>query len=249
MIVCSRIIPAVLMHNRDCVQTKNFKRCDYLGDILNICRILSEKSADEIMIFDISGAGIDFEMLTDISSSVFMPITYGGNISSLHEAAKLFKLGIEKISVKSLFFQKPSEVKMIVEEFGSQAVSLCIDYKGSGEAAQIISSGQNEPSSLNFTEAVERAHDIGIGEFILQSIDRDGLRIGYDIDTLHQFRQLSKKPIVIAGGCANLQHMVLALSNGASATSAGSLFSYLGRLDGRLTSYPTEKQKFTLLET
>ena len=128
-----RIIPSLLLDNRRLVKTIKFKEKKYIGDPLNAIKIFNEKFVDELIILDInsnkSKFGIDYEFLKDLFSECFVPVTYGGGISTVEEADKIFKLGVEKVSLNSSVLQNKKILNNFVKKFGSQSIVINIDIK------------------------------------------------------------------------------------------------------------------------
>ena len=129
----SRVIPCLLIHNKGLVKTVQFKNPKYLGDPLNAVKIFNEKLVDELVLIDIEATikkkEPNFQLIEEIASEAFMPIGYGGGVTKMEHFDKLFKIGVEKVSVNSCLFDNPEVVKKAVEKYGSQSIIASVDFK------------------------------------------------------------------------------------------------------------------------
>ena len=236
-----RLIPVLLIdRDRRVVKTVGFGPRTYVGDPFNIIRLFNEKEVDEICVLDIDatadGRAPDAEFALALASECFMPLSYGGGIASLEHARTLAKGGIEKLVLRS--HASPELISALADEFGSQAVIGCIDYRGStaSGAATPVARGLAEGSGpLAVAKAMEEA---GAGEIILQSIDRDGLRTGMDLAGIAAVAPSISVPIIALGGAREAEDMHLAIKEGAAAAASGSAFCFIGRLRAVLVTYP-----------
>lgn len=243
-----RIIPSLLIKDKGIVKTINFKNAQYIGDPLNTVRIFSEKEADEIVIFDIDASmkncKPDFSLLEKIAKQCKMPICYGGGIKNDVDAKKILELGIEKIAVSSLFFENIEMVSKIIKIAGSQSVVLVLDIKEeNGQYMIYINNGEKKVSS-ELHDTILRAEQIGIGEIIINSIDKDGTMSGYDINLLKVARDITHLPLTFLGGASCLDDIKKVINyNGNGGVAAGSFFVYYGRKNAVLVTYPTNEEK------
>ena len=237
-----RVIPILLLENNRLVKTIQFKKPVYVGDPINAVRIFNDKEVDELVLLEINATKEkkrpDFKLLERIVSEAFMPIGYGGGIKTIEDVKTLFSLGIEKIVLNSLLFENQKEVVKIIEHYGSQSVVACIDIKKNlfGKKYPYFK-GIDKTGPNDILEFATHCQEIGIGEIILQSVDKDGTGLGYDIDILKQISGSLNIPVVIAGGAASGADLKLAFENGASAAAAGSMFVFNGKHRAVLISY------------
>jgi cyclase len=237
-----RVIPVLLLDNKRLVKTVQFKKPVYVGDPINAVRIFNEKDVDELVLLDISASKEnrkpDFNLLEDIVSEAFMPIGYGGGIKSLEDARTLFSLGIEKVILNSLLIENEKEVEKLVSDYGSQSVVACIDFKKNlfGKKNPFFK-GLSKTLSGDVLDFAKKMQNIGVGEIIIQSVDKDGTGTGYDLELLNLISKSVSVPVVIAGGAASGTDFKLALENGASAAAAGSMFVFNGKHRAVLISY------------
>jgi cyclase len=248
-----RIIPVLGISGSSAVKTVKFRKPKYIGDPLNALRIFNEKEVDEIIITDITASiekrGPNIPSIADLASECFMPVSYGGGIRSLSDVENLLAVGIEKIIINSLFVTNPKEVSEIVKRIGSQSVAASIDVKRNCfKRLRAWTHSGSRNTGLSVQELVKRAEDLGCGEIVITSIERDGTREGYDLDLIQAAAAVVRIPVVAYGGAASLQDCASAIKAGAAGAAAGSLFTLRGPHDAVLISYPSEKEIQTLLD-
>lgn len=243
-----RVIPALLLKGQGLVKTIKFKDPKYLGDPINVVKIFNEKGVDEIVLLDITATpenrGPKFDMLKDIASEAFIPLAYGGGIRSMEDIRKLLSIGIEKLIMNTSAVETPSLLREVADHAGSQAVVASIDVKKNflGKYEVFTHCGQKKTGLDPVKQAVEM-EKMGVGEIIINSIDRDGTMQGYDIDLVRKVADAVSVPVVACGGAGNLTHVAEVIKQGhASAAAAGSLFVFQGPLRGVLINYPSQKE-------
>lgn len=230
-----RLIPVLLIdRDRRVVKTIGFGPRTYIGDPLNIIRLFNEKEVDEICVLDIDatpdGREPDFAFAAAIAAECFMPLSFGGGIATLEHARRLIALGIEKIVLRS----HASEVLIsaIAHEFGAQAVVGCLDYRNSDGTRVVLRTHER------LDEAAGRLARAGVGELILQSVDRDGTRTGVDVEGIAATAAGLPIPVIALGGAGEVRHLDEAIASGADAAASGSAFCFIGRLRAVLVTYP-----------
>lgn len=239
-----RIIPVLLLRGNGLVKSVKFSNFRYVGDPINAVRIFNEKGVDELTLLDITATlqrrKPDFELIASIASECFMPVGYGGGICSLQDIGKLFNLGVEKAIINTAAVTEPQFIKEAVDCFGSQSIILSLDVKKSflGKYEVYTHCGRNR-TGRDPLEVARELEKIGVGEILINSIDRDGTMRGYDIPLIKKIAQATDIPLVACGGAGNLQDMVEAVKvGGASAAAAGSLFVFFGQNRAVLINYP-----------
>lgn len=243
----ARIIPALLLDNGDLVKTIRFKNKRYIGDPINAIKILNEKEVDELVLLDISATKNnrepDFKLIEDVASECFMPLAYGGGIRSIEHVQRLFKSGVEKIILNSVCFSNPDLIRTISNNFGKQSVTICIDVKKdvSGNPKVFRNSGKNN-TGLDPVHFAIQMEELGAGELIINSIDRDGTYLGYDYNLIRKISNAVFIPVIALGGGGKISDLKKALEHGASAVSAGSLFTFYGKLKAVLINYPSRQE-------
>jgi cyclase len=244
MFLQPRIIPALLLHKGGLYKTNRFKNPSYVGDPINAVRIYNEKEVDELLILDIDCSKENKEpkytLIEEIVSEAFMPIGYGGGISSLAIAQKVFHLGVEKVIINTALQNNPKLLADIAAIYGAQAVVASIDYKkdfiGGTKAYFTNGSKKSKHSPLELAQIAEKA---GAGEIILNSIDREGTYQGFDINMLQQIVETVQIPVVVSGGASTNADFDAAKQVGASGMAAGSMFVYQRPHNAVLISYPS----------
>ena len=246
-----RIIPVLLMdHRHRLVKTVNFGPRTYVGDPFNVIRLFNEKEVDEICVLDIDAStqerGPDLGFLKELASECFMPMAYGGGIASMAQCEELNRAGIEKFVLGGSAMDG-ALVHALVRDLGSQAIVACVDVVGTGAAARCVIHSGETATDLAPLALCRQLEDAGVGEIILQSVDRDGARTGYDLDLIRTVAPQLSIPTVALGGAGEALHLAEALQAGASAAASGSAFVFLGKLRAVLVSYPSMQYMDSLI--
>ncbi len=242
-----RIIPVLLIDDRDLIKTINFKKPTYLGDPVNALKIFNRKGIDEMAVLDISaskrGVAPDFELLTDMASEAFMPLSYGGGIKNIDQVRKLLAIGYEKVVLNTALVEDEQLVKDAVALAGSQSVVASIDAKMvKGQYKCVICDG-TKTIDISPVELAKKAEDLGVGEIFLNSVDQDGLMTGYDTGLISSVVEAVSIPVTACGGAGGISDLKKALTEGhAHAAAGGSMFVYYGRLKAVLITAPTEEE-------
>jgi len=240
----TRVIPCLLLNNGGLVKTIKFREPSYVGDPINAMRIFNDKEVDEIAILDISATpnrrGPDLDVLRGIAEEAFMPVAYGGGIRSADEAAAILAIGIEKIVVNTQAVADPQIVHEMSRRFGSQSVVVAIDVKRKllGGYDVVVECGKRG-TGQDPVAVARRMRDAGAGELLLNSIDRDGTREGYDLKLVAAVTSAVDIPVIACGGAGQLADFSAATGAGASAVAAGSFFVHHGPRRAVLISYPS----------
>lgn len=247
-----RVIPALLLRDGGLVKTRRFDKHKYIGDPINAIRIFNEKEVDELMLVDIDasrqGRGPDYELIESIASECFMPLGYGGGISSLEQAHRIFSSGVEKIVLQTSALKNPALVSDIAQRFGGQSVVVSIDVKRDWLGRnRLWGSATKKCLSGNWLETMKMLVAMGAGEVLLNSVDRDGMRTGYDLALIRAASEAVDVPIIALGGAAKISDFAQAIEAGASAVAAGSLFVMQEAHDAVLITYPEYKELEKLL--
>lgn len=249
----TRVIPCLLLKGEGLVKTTKFRKPVYVGDPLNAIRIFNDKGADELMLLDISasaeGRGPRLQIIRDFASECFMPVGYGGGIRSLDDARAVLALGIEKIIVNTSALRRPDLVSEIAREFGAQATVVCIDVvKKLVGGYEVTSCGATKKTGLKPLEHAQRMVELGAGEIVINSVDRDGTQAGYDLTLLSTIADAVSVPVVACGGAGSLQDFRAAVEVGhVSAVAAGSMFVFHGKHRAVLISYPSRAELAAVL--
>lgn len=242
-----RIIPVMLLKGRGFYKTKQFRAPVYIGDPINTFRIFCEKEVDEIVVLDIeatnNGRGPRLDLIEDIASECFMPMAYGGGVRTIEQARSILRLGVEKIVLNSVALEEPEVISRIADLAGSSSVVVSIDAKKKmlGGYDSYIRGGTKR-TGLDPMALARQAEQLGAGEILINSIDRDGTMKGYDLVLIEQVAKAVRVPVVACGGCGSIDDLESALDASASAAAAGSFFVFHGRHHAVLVSYPSAEE-------
>lgn len=243
-----RLIPCLLLLDGGLVKTTRFREPNYLGDPINTVKLFSEMGVDELCIQDISPSrfdrGPDFGALRVIARQAFMPMCYGGGISTVEQAAELFRIGFEKVMLNAALVEDPELITKIAARFGSQSVVASIDVKKNwlGQQRCYIHNGRKATGLLPEKLSL-RAQELGAGEILLNAVDRDGMMQGYDLELVGRVAQKVSIPLIACGGAKDAADMKRVLTEaGAHAAAAGSMYVYWGPLKGKLIHVPPEEE-------
>jgi cyclase len=246
-----RVIPCLLLKNKRLVKTKKFKNPIYIGDPINAVKIFNEKETDELVFIDIEAneTGPDFELIQEITTECFMPFAYGGGIKSMTDINRLFSLGVEKVILGEAALLNPYLVQKAVEQYGSQSIVGIMDVKiqwWSKKKFIYTRKGKQNTykSPIDYAKHLE---SLGVGEIIMQVIDLEGSRNGYDLGLINQVSNELNIPLIALGGCGNKTHIQEGLIAGASGVAAGTFFTLREPHDAVLITYLKNEEIIQLL--
>jgi cyclase len=242
MTIRKRLIPVLLLdRHRRLVKTVRFGERTYIGDPFNVVRLFNEKEVDEILVLDIDattdGRAPDIGFMKELASECFMPLGYGGGLNAMQQCEQLNLIGVEKFVFGSAATQL-SLLRQASDTWGAQAIAVCVDVVETPAGQRCVTRSAKlhiDRTPETFCKDLETA---GVGEIILQSVDRDGLRQGMDLALIQSISQQLSVPVVALGGAGEVADMARALKAGASAAASGSAFSFIGRLRAVLINYP-----------
>lgn len=244
-----RIIPSLLIHDNGLVKTVNFKNPKYVGDPINAVKIFNEKAVDELAIFDIDatvlGKEPNYSLIERLASQSMMPLCYGGGVKTVEQAQRIFSLGIEKIALSSAVLKNPKLITDIAERVGAQSVIVVLDVKKKLLGGyEVYTHNGKKATGINPFKFVEEAQRLGAGEIVINSIDRDGVMKGYDLDLIAKVREKISLPMTVLGGAGSLDDIEKVInSHGVIGVAAGSLFVFKGPYKAVLINYPTQTEK------
>jgi len=229
------------------VKTIKFQNPRYIGDPINTVKIYNEKEVDELVFLDIAATTENrkppFNIISQIASECFMPFAYGGGIRSLEDIKTILSIGAEKVVINSYAVEKPSFIKEAGELFGSQSIIVSIDAKKhSNDSYYISTHGGNKSTKINSIAWATKMEEMGAGEILLNSIDRDGTMEGYDLELTKKVSEAVSIPVIACGGAGKYEDIGEVVEAGASAVTAGSLFVYQGKNRSVLINFPTRKE-------
>ena len=235
--LAKRVIPCLDVHDGSVTRGVCFGRAEEgglrnVGDPVELAVRYDEQGADEMVFFDITasahGRATMVDVMEKVASQCFMPLTVGGGIRTVDDMGLMLKAGADKISINSAALADPNLISEGAEKYGSQCIVVSIDAKKTGnESWQVFSHGGRKPVGLDAVEWSVRAVELGAGEIVLNSIDSDGTKAGYDLNVTRSISRSVDVPVVASGGAGCLEHMSEVLQVGeADAVLAASVFHF-----------------------
>ncbi len=243
-----RVIPVLLIQNGGLVKSIQFKKHQYVGDPINAVKIFNEKEVDEIVILDISASqdkrAPNIQQIAEITGEAFMPLAYGGGITRLEEIVEILYQGAEKVVLNTSALDDPQLITRAAQRFGNQSIVVSIDVQKNWLGQyKVYRNNGTKNTSINPVELAKQVAELGAGEIMLTSIDRDGTFGGYDLELLKQITQAVDIPVIACGGAAEVKDFQQAVSiGGASAVAAGSMFVFQRPHRAVLISYPSQQE-------
>jgi cyclase len=227
-----RIIPCLDVKNGRTVKGVNFVDLIDAGDPVEQAKVYDSQGADELTFLDITATHENRETIFDVvnrtAEQCFMPLTVGGGIRQVEDIRKMLLAGADKVSINTAAVHRPEFVGEAAEKFGAQCIVVAIDAKSTGPGEwEIFTHGGREPTGIDAIEWAKRMADLGAGEILLTSMDRDGTRSGFDIELTRTLADAVTVPVIASGGVGTLDHLVAGVRDGhASAVLAASIFHF-----------------------
>lgn len=250
----TRVIPCLLLKGWGLVKTVRFNHPSYVGDPINTVRIYNEKEVDELVFLDIAATpqkkSPPFKLISELASECFMPFTYGGGIKSIAEIQHIFSLGVEKVAINTHVNENPAFIREAARKFGSQSIVVSMDVKKTllGQY-KVYSSGGKKNTGASPVAYARRAEELGAGEILLTSIDRDGTFAGYDLNLTRAVTEAVSVPVIACGGAGGIDDIRKVVKEaGASAAAAGSMVVYQGRQRAVLINFPSKSELKEVLD-
>jgi len=236
MALAKRIIPCLDVDKGRVVKGVNFVDIRDAGDPVEVARRYNEQGADEITFLDITASSesrdTTYETVERMAAEVFIPLTVGGGVRAVEDIRKLLNAGADKVAINTAAVFNPELVREAADRFGSQCIVVAIDAKqvsAEGEAPrwEIYTHGGREPTGLDAVEWARKMVDMGAGELLLTSMDRDGTKIGFDLGLTRAVSDAVSVPLIASGGVGELQHLADGVTiGGADAVLAASIFHF-----------------------
>lgn len=234
--LAKRIIPCLDVDNGRVVKGVQFVDIRDAGDPVEVARRYDEEGADEITFLDITASSDDRETIVHVveavASQVFIPLTVGGGIRKVEDIRRMLNAGADKVGINTAAIFNPEFVKEAAESFGSQCIVVAIDAKkvskdGEPDKWEIFTHGGRKPTGIDAIEWAKKMADYGAGEILLTSMDRDGTKIGFDLELTRAICDAVNIPVIASGGVGELQHLVDGVTKGkADAVLAASIFHF-----------------------
>ena len=227
-----RIIPCLDVTEGRVVKGINFTNLQDAGDPVEMARVYGLEGADEITFLDISASTGNRQTTYDVVSStaeqVFIPLTVGGGVRTVSDVDKLLRAGADKISVNTAAIQRPELLSEITQQFGVQVLVLSVDARRGATSStfELTTHGGTQGTGIDAIEWVKKACDLGVGEILLNSMDADGTRAGYDLEMIQVMRPHVSTPLIASGGAGALEDFARAIDAGADALLAASVFHF-----------------------
>jgi cyclase len=238
-----RIIPCLDVTDGRVVKGVNFTDLVDAGDPVEMASLYNLEGADELTFLDISASVVGRETTLDVvrrtAERVFIPLTVGGGIRSVEDVDRLLRAGADKISINTSAIARPELIAEIADRFGSQVLVLSVDARraNTDSGFEVTTHGGRESAGIDALAWVEKACALGVGEILLNSMDADGTRAGYDIGMITAVRAVSRVPLIASGGAGSLEDFSAALDAGADALLAASVFHFGIHRIGDVKSY------------
>jgi cyclase len=231
------------LKNGGLVKTIGFSDPKYVGDPINAMRIFNEKEVDELILLDIEASRLgrepDYTRIQEIVSEAFMPIAYGGGVAKLEQAQQLVSIGIEKVIVNTAAVENFDLVHSMANRLGSSSTVVAIDIKKDWLGRyRVFNSSTRKTIKKDPFEHIIQAVAAGAGEIFINDVTRDGTGTGYDLELITKMTSIVDVPVIACGGAGNIEHFRKAVSAGASAIAAGSMFVYKGKHRAVMINYP-----------
>jgi cyclase len=240
-----RIIPCLDIKNGRVVKGVHFAGLRDTGDPVEAARAYDTQGADEICLLDISATVEGRETFIDVVHRVadqfFTPLTVGGGVRSVADVERLLLAGADKISINTAAIRRPELVREASERFGNQAIVVAVDAKRRGESWEVYSHGGRTPEGHDAIEWCKRVADLGAGEILLTSMDRDGTGRGYDLELIRAVATAVSIPVVASGGVGKLADLADGLVAGADAVLAASIFHFGQHTIGEAKAFLIER--------
>jgi cyclase len=235
--LAKRVIPCLDVHGGHVTRGVQFGKAEAgelrnVGDPVALALRYNEQGADEMVFFDITatahGRATMIEVIERVGDQCFMPLTVGGGVRTVDDMSAMLRAGADKVSINSSALATPDLIRAGAEKFGSQCIVVSIDARRTGpERWEVFSHGARQPTGRDVVEWAVRAVDLGSGEIVLNSIDADGTKAGYDLEITRRISEAVGVPVVASGGAGKLEHLAdVLLAGKADAVLAASIFHF-----------------------
>tara|TARA_B100000795_G_scaffold259641_1_gene234792 strand:- start:859 stop:1617 length:759 start_codon:yes stop_codon:yes gene_type:complete len=231
MSVTKRIIPCLDVNDGRVVKGINFVELKDAGDPVEIAKKYNEEGADELTFLDITASsdnrGLLFDIVEKVAKQIFIPLTVGGGVRSCQDIRNLLNSGADKVGINTSAILNPELVAESTSRFGSQAIVVAIDAKKVGNHWEVFTHGGRNATGINAITWAQKMAELGAGELLITSMDRDGTKKGFDNILMKLISEVVEVPIIASGGVGTLQHLVDGVKDGgADAVLAASIFHY-----------------------
>ncbi|WP_301925121.1 imidazole glycerol phosphate synthase subunit HisF [Corynebacterium glaucum] len=237
MAVAVRIIPCLDVDSGRVVKGVNFENLRDAGDPVELAKRYGEEGADELTFLDVTaskeGRGTMLEVVRHTAEQVFIPLTVGGGVRSADDVRELLRAGADKVSVNTAAISRPQLLRELADEFGAQCIVLSVDARRVPEGAtpqpsgfEVTTHGGTRSAGIDAIEWARTGEDLGVGEILLNSMDGDGTKSGFDLELIRLVREAVSIPVIASGGAGSAEHFPPAVDAGADAVLAASIFHF-----------------------
>ncbi len=239
-----RVIPALLLKDNGLVKTVKFDNPTYIGDPINAVKIFNDFEADELVFLDIEATKqnrtISIELVKKFAEESFMPFAVGGGINTIESIRDILKSGAEKVVLNNVLFSNPDLITEASKVFGTQSIVASIDVRINDQKEyEVYKNCGKKSTGISAIELATKAEELGAGEIIINSIDKDGTFEGYDLELINMVSNSVSIPVIALGGAGDMEDLKNAIIFGeASAVAAGSMFIFVGSNRSVLINYP-----------
>lgn len=230
--ITKRIIPCLDVKNGRVVKGVNFQGLGDVDSPVRLAKMYSDSGADELVFYDITasaeGRALFTDILTETARQVFIPLTVGGGINSVEDFDRVLKCGADKVSVNSGAIRDPSLIGNAARKYGDQCVVLSVDVKRVDGIFRVFAKGGRENTGLEALEWIHRGVEDGAGEIVVNSIDTDGVKQGFDLEMLEKVCEIAKVPVIASGGAGKISDFITLFQSipGVDAGLAASIFHF-----------------------
>ena len=237
MSLAVRVIPCLDVNDGRVVKGVNFENLKDAGDPVELARRYGEAGADELTFLDVTaskdGRGTMLEVVRRTASEVFIPLTVGGGVRSVADVDQLLRAGADKVSVNTAAIARPELLRELSRRFGAQCVVLSVDARrvpagGNPQPSgfEVTTHGGSRSAGIDAVEWARRGEELGVGEILLNSMDGDGTKDGFDLELIEKVRAAVNVPVIASGGAGAAEHFAPAVAAGADAVLAASIFHF-----------------------
>jgi cyclase len=236
MTLAVRVIPCLDVDAGRVVKGVNFRELRDAGDPVELARLYDAEGADELTFLDISasheGRATTMEIVSATAEQVFIPLTVGGGVGSVEDVDRLLRAGADKVAVNTAALRRPELVAEIADRFGNQVLVLSVDARRAGRQGdtasgfEVTTHGGRRSAGLDAVEWAHRAAELGAGEILLNAMDADGTKDGFDLELIGRVRAAVSIPVIASGGAGRVEHFAPAVEAGADAVLAATVFHF-----------------------
>ncbi|HHU67279.1 imidazole glycerol phosphate synthase subunit HisF [Corynebacterium sp.] len=233
MAVAIRVIPCLDVDNGRVVKGVNFENLRDAGDPVELAARYNEEGADELTFLDVSasrdGRGTMLEVVRKTAEQIFIPLTVGGGVRSVEDVDQLLRAGADKVSVNTSAIARPELLRELADRFGSQCIVLSVDARRAADQPsgfEVTTHGGTKSAGLDAVEWAKKGEELGVGEILLNSMDGDGTKDGFDLELLRLVREAVSVPVIASGGAGRAEHFPPAVDAGADAVLAATIFHF-----------------------